>query len=205
MVDRILQKGTTKDPVTNIKTTVQNSCFLYPVNKKEIECLIKNLKSKHSKGPDGLSNNILKAIYPSILDALCTIFNKSLDCGQFPDSMKVAIVKPIYKSKSKYEITNYRPISLLPVISKVVQQRLTKFLDKNNVLYSGQYGFRKHRSTSDAISDLAGNVVDALDKGMFTIGVFLDMSKAFDSIDHETLFKKIEHYGISAMAQKLSV
>ena len=76
------------------------------------------------------------------------------------------------------------------VLEKVVHQCLTKFPDKNNVLYCGQYGFRKHRSTSDAISDLAGNVVDALDKGMSTIGVFLDMSKAFDSIDHETLFKK---------------
>lgn len=200
MVEKIAQNGTTKDPISYIKTRVRNSCFLYPVSKKEIENLIKNLKPKDSRGPDGLSNNILKAIYPSILDALCILFNKSLYCGQFPDSMKVAIVKPLFKSKSKSEITNYRPISLLPIISKilekVVHHRLTKFLDKNNVLYSGQYGFRKHRSTNDAILDLTGNVVDALDKGMFTIGVFLDMSKAFDSIEHDTLFKKIEHYGI---------
>ena len=125
------------------------------------------------------------------------IFNKSLVTGVFPEDMKLAIVKPLYKAKSKFEICNYRPISLLPVISKIlekiVQLRLTKFLKKHNVLYGGQYGFRKQRSTTDAILDLTGNILYGFNKKMYTIGVFLDMSKAFDSIKHGRLFKKMEN------------
>ena len=85
-----------------------------------------------------------------VVHALFIIFNKSLVTGVFPEDMKLAIVKPLYKAKSKFEICNYRPISL------------TKFLKKHNVLYGGQYGFRKQRSTTDAILDLTGNILDGL-------------------------------------------
>jgi hypothetical protein len=162
--------------------------------------------AKNSKGHDDITNNILKAIYPAIIDALRIIFNKSLAYGEFPKNMKLAIVKPLYKGKCKLEINNYRPISLLPVLSKILEKlvnfRLVKFFDKYHIMYEGQYGFRKHRSTVDAILDVTGNIVDGFNKGMYTIGVFLDMTKAFDSIKHETLFKKLERYGIRGMALK---
>ena len=147
---------------------------------------------------------MLKAIYPSILHALFIIFNKSISSGVVPDFMKLAIVKPLHKAKSLLDINNYRPISLLPVISKILEKiihvRLTQFFHKHKVIFEGQYGFRKQRSTTDAILDLAGNVIDGFNKGMFTIGLFLDMSKAFDSIKHETLLKKLELYGIRGIA-----
>jgi len=185
---------------------VNESCFFFPTSHHEIENLIKGLKSKSSKSHDELSNTILKAIYPNILHALFIIFNKSLSTGIVPDYMKLAIVKPLYKAKSVFEINNYRPISLLPVLSKILEKivhlRLTKFLKKHDVLYEGQYGFRKLRSTTDAILDLTGNIIDGLNKKMYTIGLFLDMSKAFDSIKHETLLKKMELYGIRGIVLK---
>ena len=204
MSEKIEQQGPTFDPTTNVTSRVNESCFFFPTTHNEIERLIKGLKSKNSKGHDEMSNRILKAVYPSILHALFIIFNKSISSGVVPDFMKLAIVKPLYKAKSIYELTNYRPISLLPVISKILEKiihvRLIKFFDKNNVIFEGQYGFRKLRSTTDAILDLSGNVIDGFNKGMFTIGLFLDMSKAFDSIKHETLLKKLELYGIRGLA-----
>ena len=204
MSEKIDLEGPTFDPTSNISNRVNESCFLFPTTHHEIERLIKGLKSTSSKGHDELSNTMLKAIYPSILHALYIIFNKSLSMGEVPAYMKLAIVKPLYKAKSVYEMSNYRPISLLPVVSKILEKivhsRLCKFLTKNGVLFEGQYGFRKNRSTTDAILDLSGNIIDGFNKKMYTIGIFLDMSKAFDSIKPETLLKKMELYGIRGTA-----
>jgi hypothetical protein len=101
---------------------INESCFLYPTTETEIEKIILRLKFKNSKGHDQLSNTMLKQIYPCILPALNIIFNKSLSNGEFPDNMKLAIVKPLYKTKNRSEMSNYRPISLLPVISKVLEK-----------------------------------------------------------------------------------
>ena len=204
MAEEIQRLGNIQDPMSNMRNRVDHNCFFFPTNNLEIERLIRNLQSKSSKGHDDITNNILKAIYPAIIDALRIIFNKSLANGEFPKNMKLAIVKPLYKGKCKLEISNYRPISLLPVLSKILEKivnfRLVKFFDKYKIMYEGQYGFRKNRSTVDAILDVTGNIVDGFNKGMYTMGVFIDMSKAFDSIKHETLFKKLERYGIRGVA-----
>lgn len=204
MAKKIEKQKPLTDPM-KVKINKNNdSVFLFPTTCNEIERFIKKLKSKDSKGPDHLSNNILKAIYPGIIKAMYIIFNKSLSSGIFPDDMKEAIIKPLYKSKSVLEITNYRPISLLSVISKILEKivhdRVNNFLDKHNIIFQGQYGFRKGRSTTDAILDLVGNVLDGFNKKMQTAAIFLDMTKAFDSIKHETLLKKMEDYGIRGVA-----
>ena len=200
LAKNIEKSGHVANPMLNMRTKVQQNCYFFPTSINEIESIIKHLKSKNSCGYDFISNTMLKRIYPSIIKALLIIFNKSLVNGKFPENMKLAIVKPIYKGKCKYEIVNYRPISLLPVLSKVLEKivhsRVVKFLDKHKVLYEGQYGFRGNRGTCDAILDLTGNIIENIDKGNFTIAVFLDMSKAFDSINHQTLFKKLEFYGL---------
>ena len=183
------------------KVEKQNTtCFFFPTSNIEIERFIKGLKSKNSKGYDEITNNILKAIFPSIINALRIIFNKSMSSGEFPENMKLAIVKPLYKAKEKSEICNYRPISLLPVLSKILEKivnsRMVNYLNRYGINYEGQYGFRKNRNTTDAILDLTGNILEGFDKGMISIALFLDMTKAFDSIKHETLLKKMECYGI---------
>ena len=206
MAEKIEKSGQTQDPLLNMRNSIPHNCFFFPTNHTEIQRFIKGLKSKNSKGHDEITNTILKAIYPSIINALTIIFNKSLSCGDFPINMKLAIVKPLYKGKNKLEINNYRPISLLPTISKILEKivnfRLNNFFNKYNIIYEGQYGFRKNRSTIDAVLDLTGNIIEGFDRGMYTLALFLDMSKAFDSIKHDTLLKKLEFYGIRGTALK---
>ena len=114
--------------------------------------------------------------------------------------MKTASVVPLHKGKSKTEKANYKPISLLLTISKILEKvvytRTYNFLDSNNLLYMSQYGFRKKHSCEHAVGELVGQVVKGQALGKHTVGVFIDLSKAFDTLDHSTLLKKLEKYGI---------
>ena len=130
---------------------------------------------------------MLKKIIPHILTPLRHICNTSLSQGVFPDEMKIARIIPLFKSGDKQNVSNYRPISLLPQFSKILEKifnnRLMNFLNSNNLLYLRQYGFRKNMSTSMAIMELVENITNAMDNGKFTIGVFIDLKKAFDTVE----------------------
>ena len=118
--------------------------------------------------------------------------------------MKMAEVILIYKNKNVEQYTNYRPISLLPSLSKIMEKviykRVYNFLNLNKLFYPSQYGFRPKCSTTHAIAQLTAHILEALDNKKHTIGVFLDLSKAFDTINHETLLHKLHHYGIRGLA-----
>ena len=120
--------------------------------------------------------------------------------------MKIARIIPLFKSGDKQNVSNYRPISLLPQFSKILEKifnnRLMNFLNSNNLLYLRQYGFRKNMSTSMAIMELVENITTAMDNGKFTIGVFIDLKKAFDTVDHSILVTKLDHYGIRGVAKQ---
>ena len=124
----------------------------------------------------------------------------SLDQGIVPDAMKLAKVIPIFKAKSKESFNNYRPISLLSniskVLEKVVHKRLYSFLTRCDILCDKQYGFRPNRSTLDAVTDLTCDVLSSLDRNDMCLSVYLDLSKAFDTINHKILLNKLEYYGI---------
>ena len=183
---------------------VNNSFFFFPTDPSEINKLILSLKPKTSTGHDNLNNKLLKALGGSILAPLSIIFNKSLAEGHYPDEMKISKIIPIFKNKEKRELTNYRPIALLPVISKllekIVHKRLYKFLIKNNTLYISQYGFRHGYSTTLAISELVGNIIKGFESKYYTLGSFIDLSKAFDSLDLTQLVDKLKTYGIRGAA-----
>ena len=183
-----------------------STLFLAPTSVEEIHYLIKSLPNKTSSGHDSISNNLMKKLSPSILEPLAIIFNKSLETGVFPEEMKMADVVPLYKSKSEYECTNYRPISLLLTISKLLEKLMCKrtyyFLEQTDQLYQSQYGFRKSHSCETAIMELASSIIKGKDDGFHTLVLFIDLSKAFDTVDHNILLDKLDKYGIRGVAKE---
>ena len=174
--------------------------FLHPTNKGEIRALINKLPNKHSSGFDDISNYLLKKICSEILTPLELIFNNSLTTGKFPIDMKKADVVPLYKNKSRDQMTNYRPISLLLTISKflekVVYKRTYKFLKKHKRIYRSQYGFRSNHLCEQAIGELLCEIIKGREQNKETIAVFLDLSKVFDTLDHNLLLAKLSKYDI---------
>ena len=133
--------------------------------------LIESLPSKTSYGVDSISNTLLKDLKNELVIPLTILINKSLEKGIFPDRMKGALVIPLFKSNERFLVTNYRPISLLLTISKVFEKVVHKgihtFMERNNIFFNGQYGFRENRSTSDAINDYVGHAIKKVKKVNF--------------------------------------
>ena len=165
-----------------------------------------NSLNNSSPGYDGIPSTLVKRTMHLYLKTLTLIINQAFYDGVFPRELKIAKVIPIYKSGSTMELNNYRPISVLNIFSKVFERlmydRLTQFLDKYNILHHNQYGFRQYHSTHHALITLVDKITKSLDSGDIVIGVFLDLKKAFDTVDHTILFKKIHQYGIRGNLNK---
>lgn len=138
---------------------------------------------------------------------LMDVFNEIIISGCFPNCLKNARVIPLFKSGDKMEVNNYRPISILQVMSKILEKllisRLTGFLNQNDVLYKHQFGFRTGSSTWIAASELVDSIYDCMDTKKSMGVIFLDLKKAFDTIDHTILLHKLDCYGIRGKANDL--
>ena len=176
------------------------SLFFQPTTAHEIERIVRNLPSKSSSGHDNISNILLKKIVHQLTPVLTDLFNRSLSLGEFPTIMKLAEVIPLYKNKERHYECNYRPISLLSTISKILEKivysRVYEFLDRTGQLYENQYGFRAKHSCEHAIGQALGSIIKGLENNFYSACVLLDLSKAFDTIEHDILLKKLEIYGI---------
>ena len=174
--------------------------FMYPTDTDEIKSFIKLLPCKTSSGFDDISNTLLKKICDSIVLPLNINFNKSLQCGIIPELMKKADILPLYKSKLENDTNNYRPISLLLTISKVLEKIVYKrtycFMEETGQICNSQYGFRSHHSCESAVSELVSEITKGFQNGFYTAALFLDLSKAFDTLEHRVLLMKLEKYGI---------
>lgn len=155
-----------------------------------------------SAGYDNIPMSIIKRSINSIFSPLTHIVNLSIIHDVVPNELKIALVVPIFKSGDKALFSNYRPISVLPCFSKILERiiynRVINYLNDFNVLCDNQYGFRKHRSPSLALIDLCNIISSAFDRREHAIGVLLDLSIAFDTVKHAILFDQLEHYGIRA-------
>lgn len=190
-----------------LQNSVNESIFLNPVNEAEILDLISQMKVSKSCGPTSIPNKLLKLFGSKLAHPLQHVINLSFCTGHFPDLLKLANVIPLYKKDEKIRCSNYRPISLLSNISKLFEKamhvRLYAFLEKYNVLYNHQYGFRKKHSTQHALVKIIEHIKEKIDNKTIVAGVFLDLQKAFDTVNHKILLQKLEHYGIRGQANKL--
>ena len=165
--------------------------------------VISSLKNKNAHVTT-FPTSVLKYIAPIVSLPISVLISKSLSTGHFPDSMKVARIVPLKKPGDPTDMGNYRPISILPIISKVfekvVHSQLYRYLNHKKILYANQYGFRPKTSTTQAIINHTQYLYDSIDAGNYIISIFLDFAKAFDTVDHNILLSKLHFYGIRGVA-----
>ena len=159
------------------------------------------LRTKNSAGIDGISVKLLKKLSPALINPLTLIINQSLVTGIFPNKLKNSQGVVTFKKDDPTIMDNYRPISLLTAISKlfekVVFSQLYEYFHKKNSFYDSQYGFLKNHSTEYAAIELTDKVLKDIDEKNISLAIFMDLSKAFDTLDHDILIKKLAHYGIN--------
>ena len=176
--------------------------FVIPYMKlPELQRIIKSLDANKATGLDGISARLIKSTAHIISPSLLQIINISISTGQFPDALKLAKLIPIHKSGAKDDPANYRPISILSVLSKIIEKHVTKhlfaYLNKYKILHTSQSGFRKNHSCNTALINLIDRWLKNIDKGEINGAVFFDLRKAFDVVDHDLLIRKLAAYKFS--------
>jgi len=202
---------------TIVPTQIHFSSFLPPgpsqsavfecTDPLEIRSIICNLTSSCSTGVDEIPSSVIKLVVDYISMPLCSIINNAICNACFPKILKIAKVIPIHKSGDSSLFSNYRPISLLTnftkIFEKVIFVRLKNFLAKINIPSNNQFGFQSKKSTSMAILEMVDKISSAIDSKNCAMGIFIDLAKAFDTVDHNILLEKLRHYGIRGISLDL--
>ena len=187
----------------NLKTKVnpEGKRFQFTrVKESDVLKILKNLNTSKAAGIDNLPPKMLKDAAEDLSAPLCSLINKSLQESLFPTSEKCEQIIPVFKSGDPAILDNYRPITVVPVLSKVIEKiiynQLSQYLESNGLLCSRQFGFRHGRSTQHAVTLLSEEVRQNIDKGLCTGAVYIDFCKAFDTVRHATFLEKLPRCGI---------
>lgn len=214
IAEKINCPNTDLSPTLNssIPTPLNNShplgsLVIAPLAESEIARIIAKLKDKNSAGIDHISNSMVKRYADYLVAPITHICNLAFETGVFPSAFKTALIKPIYKSGDKGDVNNFRPISILPTLSKILErvmnERLTSYLERNKTLAPSQYGFRSGTSTSLAVHNLTNTIVTELDDKKKCVVAFLDITKAFDTVPIPRLLDKLERVGVRGLPLSL--
>ena len=191
----------------HVKNAKSEFAAFQHVTVSHVSHLLHGLSSNKATGIDKISCKIIKLATPVISDSLTLIFNQAITLSSFPDEWKIARVIPLYKNGQRNNPGNYRPISVLPAISKIMERilydQLHSYLTTFELLSDSQFGFRKSHRTASALLDCTNEWYVNLDRKMFNLVVLIDLKKAFDTVDHQILLRKLELYGIKGQALTL--
>lgn len=195
-----------KPQLKNI-TPFKKSMFLKPVSEDEICNIIMLLKSNTSPGEDEITSTNLKDISDLISLPLSLIINKCIEDGIFPDYLKRTVLKPIFKGGESENISNYRPIALLNVFAKIFEKvlktQIINFINDNNGFNNFQYAFQPNSNTQSAVTDLMNYIYESLDMSNYGVAIFLDIKKAFDTVNHQILLDILEKVGVRGHVHNL--
>ena len=200
--------NSTESPYSYVHHNLNNLLILSTVTAEECSTIISSLKNT-KQDIHHISVEMFKKFHHFFLPVICNIINLCFDSGIFPDCFKHATVIPIFKKGDSCNMSNYRPIALLPFMSKIIERciynRISEFATTCNILSPNQFGFRKGKSTQDAILLLTEQIYNSFNEGdgSFCINIFIDFQKCFDTIDHDILIGKLALYGINGTALDL--
>lgn len=192
---------------TRYATASLSSIMFFPTTPSEVDGMIANLKNCAAAGFDEIKSLPIKNASLTLSPIISYLINQMFIKGTFPDKLKIARITPIHKGGDETVIQNYRPISVLPILSKIFERaivnRLENFFAKHNTITKAQYGFQKNRSTDQALLHIKDTIIDNIENRLYTLGLFLDLRKAFDTVQHDILLRKLEYCGIRGVALQL--
>ena len=165
--------------------------------------MLKEINQLKNKATTNIRVSLLKYVKQEIVSGLVIIFNKSFEEGRFPKLLKIVKVIPIFKSEKRTDPSNYRPISLLSIFDKLLEKlmynRLNPFFQKHNIFYKYQFGFRKNHATANALTEVIDYIYKSLDERNYVFGIYIDLKKTFDTVEHKILLHKLQYYGIRGL------